>query len=160
MNAIQYNVTAGGVAYAGSLTVLLKDVNSNTVYSGSAATWSSTLSVLSFPLSITVTPNVTYQVFTQTGIASMTNLQIPLTSSPTSPISYAVLVAGAVYNGAINVVITDNLSATVYTGTAQTYSTSILSSRFPISITVTPTTSYQTQTISNITNATSVQITL
>jgi hypothetical protein len=74
MNVIMYNVTANNLAYSGSLTVLLKDVNSNTVYSGNAATWSSTLSVLSFPLSITVTPNVTYQVFTQTGITSMTNL--------------------------------------------------------------------------------------
>jgi hypothetical protein len=74
MNVIMYNVTANNLAYSGSLTVLLKDVNSNTVYSGSAATWSSTLSVLSFPLSITVTPNVTYQVFTQINIASMTNL--------------------------------------------------------------------------------------
>jgi hypothetical protein len=110
MNVIMYNVTASNLAYSGSLTVLLKDVNSNTVYSGNAATWSSTLSVLSFPLSITVTPNVTYQVFTQTNIASMTNLKISLVASPTSPVKYSVLAAGIAYTGSITVLILDTLS--------------------------------------------------
>jgi hypothetical protein len=108
MNSVLYNVTAAGIAYAGALTVLIKDVNSATIYSGTAASWSSTTPAMGFPLSITVTPNATYQVFTQTGIASMTNLQITLVPYPTSPIVYSVLAAGSAYSGAITVVVTDS----------------------------------------------------
>lgn len=61
---IKYNLTANTQTYTGSLTVLIKDVNQNTVYSGSATFWTANVSVLIFPLSITATPNATYSVYT------------------------------------------------------------------------------------------------
>jgi hypothetical protein len=64
MLPILFNVTANSTAYTGSLNVVVKDVNQTVVYVGSASTWSSTISVLRYPMSIVVTPNATWQVYT------------------------------------------------------------------------------------------------
>jgi hypothetical protein len=60
MTTVGFTVLGGGVAYTGSLSVQVLDVNSNSIYSGTAASWSSSIPLMTLPLSITVTPNATY----------------------------------------------------------------------------------------------------
>jgi hypothetical protein len=139
---IKFSITANSSAYTGSLSVVLTDSAQNVVYSGNLTTWSSTEPTMYFPLSITVTPNATYQVFTQTGITSMTNLAINLLNSPVSPVKYQILAAGVAYTGFVNVVITDVAQTIVYNGSALSYSATILQSRFPLNVVVTPAANY------------------
>jgi hypothetical protein len=64
------------------------------------------------------------------------------------------------YTGVIAVVVTDNVGTVVYSGSAATYSTVILTSRFPISLTVTPAVKYLPATMSNVNNASNLIIQL
>jgi hypothetical protein len=142
MTAISYIITANGSSYTGSLFVVIKDVNNSTVYSGSVTTWSSTIGLPQLPVSISVTPNTTFVPVSLSNITTTANIAINLMPPQQSPVVYNVMVAGAVYKGAVNVVIYDVNNTLVYNGTNQTYSSTILSSRFPISMTVTPTVNY------------------
>lgn len=75
---------------------------------------------------------------------------------------YTVL-AGATsgkYLGDIEVLIYDNVANIVYNGSLSTYSTKILSSRFPINISVTPAINYLVATQSNISDASNITIVL
>jgi hypothetical protein len=53
---VTYSVLVGSVVYSGDITVLVTDVNNNTVYSGSNQTYSTMILDSVFPISITVTP--------------------------------------------------------------------------------------------------------
>jgi hypothetical protein len=117
-------------------------VNGTEIYAGNYTTWTSTLSSIRFPLMIVITPNATFQVYYQLNVSDMSNYNVNLLLSPTSPIVYSVLAAGVLYTGAINVVVTDVLNVVIYNGSSNTYSTVILLSRFPINIVVTPALNY------------------
>jgi hypothetical protein len=72
----------------------------------------------------------------------MSSFQINLLAAPTQPVVYSVVAAGSAYKGAIQVVILDVLGLVEYNGSLQSYTTTILQSRFPINITVTPAINY------------------
>jgi len=61
---VTYSVLVGSVVYSGDITVLVTDVNNNTVYSGSNQTYSTIILESAFPISITVTPASLYEVYT------------------------------------------------------------------------------------------------
>ena len=63
-SSVTYAVLAGSSAYTGAITVLIKDVNSVTVYSGAQQTFTATILTSALPISITVTPAALYQVYT------------------------------------------------------------------------------------------------
>ena len=74
MNVVKYTINANNDLYVGSLTVVIKDANSVTVYSGSLATWDSVWPAPAFPLSMTVTPSNWYLVYAKTNIQDASNV--------------------------------------------------------------------------------------
>ena len=143
MNAVKFVVNVNNVQYTGSLTVALTDSTGASVYSGTLAMYTTTWAAPKFPLSITVTATSAYLVYTQSNIVDASNLVIALVAAPTSSVTYAVLAGSSAYTGAITVLIKDTNGGTVYSGAQQTFTTTILTSTLPISITVTPAALYQ-----------------
>jgi hypothetical protein len=136
---VTYSVLVGSVVYSGDITVLVTDVNNNTVYSGSNQTYSTMILESAFPISITVTPADLqfYQVYTQTNITNADNLLIVL-QPVMNVVMYTITQDNELYVGTLSVVITDVTNATVYSGPLATWNSMWPAVQFPLSITVTP----------------------
>jgi hypothetical protein len=77
-NTVKFTINANSVLYVGTLLVFMKDSSNAVVYSGALSTWTSTWAATKFPLSMTVTPSTSYQVYTQTGITDASNIIVNL----------------------------------------------------------------------------------
>jgi len=73
-----------------------------------------------------------YYINTQTGIADASNIIVTLRVVPTVIVAYNVTVGQVPYTGTITVLMTDVNGATVYSGSDQAHSMSVLTTVLPV----------------------------